>query len=156
MLHLKISDAEIQRLNYERIHYPCPMVQKRIHVVYLKATVKASLTAIGHFTDLKRQTVSLCLQTYIQGGFEALCHFNYGTNVSELESKSTSILQIFAERPPMSAREAKLRIEELIGISRSLKQVRSFMNRHGFQYIKTGHQPAGSCKCHHQGSDYHD
>lgn len=142
MLHLKISDAEIQRLNYERIHYPCPMVQKRIHVVYMKATAKASMATIGHLTDLKRQTVSFCIKTYMQGGFDALCHFNYGTNVSELESKSTSILQSFSERPPMSANEARSRIEELTGTSRSLTQVRSFMKRHGFRYIKTGHQPA--------------
>jgi transposase len=142
MPHLNLSDAEIQHLNYERFYYPCPMVQKRIHVVYLTATVNATLSTIGHITGLKRQTVTRCIQSYNSGGFDALCCLNYGTNKSELEYHSTSILQSFLERPPMSAGEAKSRIEELTGISRSLTQVRSFMKRHGLQYIKTGHQPA--------------
>lgn len=53
-----------------------------------------------------------------------------------------SILQSFTERPPMSACEAKSRIEELTGISRSPTQVRNFMKRQGLRFIKTGHIPA--------------
>ena len=58
MLHLNLSTAEIQRLNYERFYYPCPTVQKRIHAVYMKATIVASDTMIGHLSGLKRQTVT--------------------------------------------------------------------------------------------------
>lgn len=42
----------------------------------------------------------------------------------------------------MSANEAKVRIEELTGISRSPTQVRTFMKHHGLRCIKTGHIPA--------------
>ena len=35
MLPLNLSKTEIQRLNYERYHYPDPLVQKRIQAVYL-------------------------------------------------------------------------------------------------------------------------
>lgn len=85
------------------------------------------------------QTVSHCVQSYQSGGIDALYHFNYGTNKSELEYHSTSILESFTVRPPMTACEAKSRIEELTGISRSPSQVRDFMKKHGLQYIKTGH-----------------
>ena len=142
MLQLNLSDAEIQRLNYERFYYPCPTIQKRIHAVYMKATFKASNTTIGILTGLKRQGVSHWIQVYQIGGFDSLCQFNYGTNKSELENHSMSILQSFTERPPMSACEAKSRIEELTGISRSPTQVRTFMKRHGLRFIKTGHIPA--------------
>ena len=46
------------------------------------------------------------------------------------------------EHPPMNSNEAKARIEEMTGISRSPSQVRSFMKRHGLRCMKTGHIPA--------------
>lgn len=142
MLRLNLSDAEIQVLNYERFYYPCPIVQKRIHAVYIKATVGLSDTVIAQLTGLHRHSVRHWLQVYQAGGFESLCQINYGTNKSELENHTDSILKSFTERPPMSACEAKSRIEELTGISRSPSQVRTFMKRHGLHYIKTGHIPA--------------
>ena len=80
--------------------------------------------------------------SYQQGGFDALCQFNYGTNESALENHACGILQSFTEGPPMSSCEAKSRIEELTGISRSPSQVRAFMKRHKLRYLKTGHIPA--------------
>jgi len=142
MLQIKLSLTEIKRLNYERFHYPCPTVQKRIHAVYMKATSKSSNTVIGKFAGLHRHAVSKCIHAYEQGGFESLCQFYYGTNKSILENHSVSILKSFNQRPPMNTNEAKVRIEEMTGISRSPTQVRTFMKRHGLCYIKTGHIPA--------------
>jgi len=142
MLLINLSDAEIQQLNYERFYYPCPIVQKRIHAVYLKGTFCLPDTMIGKLTGLHRHSVKRWVQLYQNEGFESLCRFNYGTNKSVLESHCASILKSFSERPPMSACEAKSRIEDMTGISRSPSQVRKFMKRHGFHYIKTGHIPA--------------
>lgn len=142
MLPINLSDAEIHRLKYERYYYPCPTVQKRIHAVYMKVMTGLSNTMIGELTGLHRHWVRHWIQVYQAGGFEALCQFNYGTNKSELENHSQSILSSFTERPPMTANEAKARIEKLTGISRSPSQVRAFMNRHGLRYLQTGHIPA--------------
>jgi len=142
MLQINISNAETQRLNYERYYYPCPIVQKRIHTVYMKATTELSNTMIGHLTGLHRHCVKKWIQTYLDSGFESLCRFNYGTNKSDLENHSQSILKSFTQRPPMTSCEAKDRIEKLTGISRSPSQVRAFMKRHALRYIKTGHIPA--------------
>jgi len=57
MLQIKISIAEIQKLNYERYKYPCPIVQKRLHAVYLKATTAMSNEMIGKIVDLHRDSV---------------------------------------------------------------------------------------------------
>jgi len=141
MLQIKISDAEIQRLNYERYYYPIPLIQKRIHAVYYKSLGKSN-NEIGVLTSLNRETVGDWVRIYLENGFEALCRLNYGTNKSELENHAVSILSSFTERPPMSTNEAKSRIEELTGISRSPSQVRSFMKRNKLRYIKTGHIPA--------------
>lgn len=142
MLQINLSQAEIQKLSYERYYYPCPIVQKRIHAVYIKATADFSDTKTGQITGLHRHSVSHWVQRYQTGGFESLCQYNYGTNKSEMENHSESILGSFTERPPMSVCEAKLRIEEMTGISRSPSQVRTFMKHHGLRYIKTGHIPA--------------
>jgi transposase len=142
MLLLNLSDSEIQQLNYERYNYPCPIVQKRIQSVYMKAIFPCSNSAIGQLAGLHRHAVSLWIHAYKQGGFETLCQFNYGTNKSVLEKQAESILKSFAERPPMNTNEARVRIEELTYISRSPSQVRAFMKRHGLHYIKTGHIPA--------------
>jgi transposase len=79
---------------------------------------------------------------YQQGGFDAICQFNDGTNTSMLANHADSILQSFTDQPPMNINEAKSRIEKLTGISRSPSQVGAFMKRHGLRYIKTGHIPA--------------
>lgn len=142
MLRIKISDAEIQRLNYERYYYPCPTVQKRAHAVYIKATTEMSNQMIGALLDLNRDSVGDWIMRYDQGGFDALCQFNYGTNKSILEKHAQGILQSFTQRPPMTANEAKVRIEELTGVTRSPSQVRAFMKRHGLRYLQTGHIPA--------------
>lgn len=141
MLQLNLSDTEIQTLNKERFHYPCPIVQKRIEAVYFKC-FGMSNKMIAKLTGLSRETVGDWINAYQAGGFNALCRFNYGTNKSELENHAESILDSFRQRPPMTANEAKARIEELTGISRSPTQVRNFMKRHGLRYLQTGHVPA--------------
>jgi transposase len=142
MLQKDLSKTEIQRLNYERYYYPCPIVQKRIHAAYIKATTNMSNERIGVLVGLNRDSVGDWIMRYEQGGFEALCQFNYGTNKSELENHSDSILKSFVGQPPINVNEAKSRIEAMTSISRSPSQVRSFMKRHGLRYIKAGHIPA--------------
>lgn len=142
MLQINLSNAKIQRLNYERYYYPCPIVQKRLNAVYIKATMGLSYTMIGQITGLHRHSVKHWIQVYQTHGLESLCQYNYGTNKSELESHSDSILKSFTERPPMNSCEAKARIEDMTGISRSPSQIRTFMKHHGLHYIKTGHIPA--------------
>ena len=141
MLQIKISDTETNRLNFERFNYPCPIIQKRIHAVCFKSLGKSN-NETGVLIGLNRETVGGWVRIYLGNGFEALCRLNYGTNKSELENHAVSILSSFTERPQMSTNEAKSRIEELTGISRSPSQVRSFMKRNKLRYIKTGHIPA--------------
>lgn len=141
-LKLNLSKAEIEKLNYERYAYPDPMIQKRIFAVYLKATLGWSNSIIGHAVGLHYNAVGISINKYKTAGFEALLSNNYGGTKSELENYADSILESFRLQPPMTAAEASERIKEMTGVSRSIQQVRAFMNRHGLKFIKCGHIPA--------------
>ena len=142
MLPIKISKAEIQWLSYERYHYPCLMVQKRIHAVYLKATTYFPDEEIVSMVGSCRDSVSDWCRNYEQEGLEGLCVFKYGANRSELKNHAENILESFTLQPSLSCNEAINRIKKITGIVRSPSQIRSFMHRHGLHYIKMGHIPA--------------
>ena len=95
MLQLNLSDAEIQRLKYERYHYPCPIVQKRIDMVYYKATLGISNKMVAKIIGCNHDTVRYWVHAYEDVGFEALCSFKYGTNKSDLENHTYNILKSF-------------------------------------------------------------
>ena len=105
-LQFNISEAEIERLNYERYCYPDPMVQKRIFAVYLKATLGWNNSIIGEIAGLHHNIVGNWIKAYKAKGFEALLNNNYGGKKSELENHADSILESFQIQPPMTAAAA--------------------------------------------------
>lgn len=141
-LRFNISEAEIEKLNYERYAYADPIVQKRIFAVYLKATLGWNNSIIGHAVGLHYNAVGNWITTYKANGFEALLSNHYGSKKSELENHADNILKSFQRQPPMTAATAAERIREMTGISRSEQQVRAFMKRHGLKFIKCGHLPS--------------
>jgi len=143
---LKISEAEIQTLNYERFHYPCPVVQKRMHSVYLRAISSLKNKEIATILDRHANTITNDIKCYNSNGIEGLKQVNYGTNKSELDKHEKSIKEIFEASPPCSVKEARQRIKELTGIERSPTQIRAFMKRIGMKLLKTGHIPAKADK----------
>jgi len=142
MYTLNCSEAEIQELNYERYYYPSAIVQKRFHVIYLRATTKLSNKKIGLLLDRHPNTITKDIKCYLREGIKGLKTVKYGTNTSELFKHKTSIEAIFEASPPMTIKEARHRIKELTGIDRSLSQIRNFMKRIGLKRYKTGHIPA--------------
>jgi transposase len=143
MRTINLSISETEKLNYERYYYPCPIVQKRIHAVYLKAKLLLSDQEIGLIVDLHRNAVASWTKTYLNSGFDALCKVEYcNKNKSQLELFSDSIVSSFEQNPPFKVNEAMSRIEKMTGIKRGLSQIRSFLRRNGFRCRKMGHIPA--------------
>jgi transposase len=142
MLTSNLSQADIERLNYERFHYPCPMVQKRIHAVYLKYTLGGSNELIGCICDLHYNSVGYWLKRYESDGMEALLENHYGHNQSELQVHQESILASFRQQAPISSNEALTRIKDLTGLTRSPTSVRNWMHKNGLKFVKMGHLPA--------------
>jgi transposase len=142
LTNFELSSEELEKLNTERYHYPCPLVQKRLHCLYLKASSGVSNEKIGILMDAHRNSISEWVHIYQQGGYKAIVHVGYGTNQSILENQAPSITELFTTRPPRSLGEAVLQVKELTGIERSTSCLRSFMKRHKFRFLQTGHIPA--------------
>lgn len=142
MLTLQISEADLHVLNYERFHYPCALVQKRLHAIYFKAKLGCSNQYAADLCDLHAYTVSKYVHWYKNEGLAGLLKVGYGTNKSELEIHQSSILTQFAQNPPVSVNHAKERIRALTGIERSPGRVLAFMKRHQLSFRKLGHIPA--------------
>ena len=143
MLTLQISEAEIAELKYEMYHHPDALVQKRFHSIYLKSIApELSCQKIGLYVGLSRQKVSVFIQLYSKSGIQGLKFNNYGTNQSELENHSETLLSNLENSPVHQLSQAKERIEALTGIQRSLSAVESFLKRNDFKYQKTGHIPS--------------
>lgn len=79
---LHLSEAEIQQLNYERFRYPCSLVQKRLHVVYLKGKFDYQHQEIAKIVGRHPNTITTDIKRYLSNGIEGLTRVNYGTNKS--------------------------------------------------------------------------
>lgn len=139
---LEFSPEELEWLNYERYYYPCPLVQKRLHCIYVKAVSGLSNEKIGSMFDAHRNSISEWVAISQTHGVSVLLDVNYGTNKSKLENHAANIKELFTAQPPRSIAEAIIKTKELTGIERSPTRLLAFMKRHGFHFLKTGHIPA--------------
>jgi transposase len=142
MLALNITQSDIELLRYERYDYPSRLVQKRLHVIYLKAITNHSHQAIGKIVGVHPDTITDYIHTYNEFGLDALYRVGYGTNRSELDKYEESLIEYFEKNPPISSMEARKEIKRLTGLERSPSQIRCWLHKHGFEFRKTGQIPS--------------
>lgn len=141
MIEIKISTNELKDVEYYRFNHPSVIVQKRMHILYLK-TLNLSHELISKAMSIHINTVTKTLNFFNSGGIEKLLEINYGTNKSELINHTSSIEDNFRKDPPNTIKEAAHRIEQLTGIKRSETQVRKFLVKIGMKLRKMGYVPA--------------
>lgn len=146
MLILTISEADLETVRYERFHYPCAIVQKRLHTLYMIACSDLSYGSIANLVGIHRDTLTDFIRYYQQGGLARIYQVGYGTNRSALEQYNESLLSHFEKHPVHTINQARSVIKELTGLERSPTQVRAWMKRHGLSYRKTGQIPAKADK----------
>ena len=140
MIQIDFSEEEIDQLNYERYHYPHPLVQKRMEALYLKSQ-KLSHQKICQICRISKTTLIVYLKKYQEGGKESLKKLVYQGQASELNQHHITIEEYFQENPPRTATEASAMIEKLTGIKRSPTQVRELMKKIGMKTCKIGYVP---------------
>jgi transposase len=141
MLNIQLTQSELQTVNYERFHNPCPIVQKRFHALYLKEN-KYLHGTIADILDIHPNSVTNYIKMFQDGGLNRVMQVNYGTNTSVLDTHQSSLVEAFRQNPPHSTNEAISRIETITGIRRSPTRVKAWMKRVGLKYRKIAHIPA--------------
>jgi transposase len=140
MIAITFTDAEMTALDYERYHHPCPQVQKRMEVVYLKSQGLAH-QEIARICRISRQTLVTYLHHYQDGGVEALKVRHYHGQPSALNTYQSTVETHFRAHPPQTIAEAQAVIVQLTGIQRSPTQIRAFLRRIGMRLRKVGALP---------------
>jgi transposase len=141
MIKIKFTEAEQQRLNYERYHHPHPRVQRKMEALWLKSQ-KLEHKEICRLTGISEPTLSTYLKDYQEGGLEKLKELKFYRPQSELEKHSETIESYFRDKPVGSIKEAAAKIEELTGIKRSEPQISQYLKRIGMKRQKVGMLPA--------------
>lgn len=141
MLILNLSEAEIQQLNYERFQPHSPLVQKRLHCIYLKSLNILPHQLIANIVDICCDSVTNYIRLYQSEGLQGLITTAYGTNQSELD-KVEGLESMLNSSNPATINQAKSLIEQFCDLSRSPTQIRSYFNRIGMKRLKTGQIPA--------------
>lgn len=139
---LELSPGELNKLNYERYHYPSAIVQKRLHSLYIKAITGYTNQVVCQISGAHPNSFTQWITIYKEQGFDGLCRVYHRCDQSLLENEAVSIKELFTQQPPRSIDEAIIKIKEMSGIERSRTRVRAFMKRHQFRFLKTGHIPS--------------
>jgi len=91
---------------------------------------------------ISKPTLVNYLKDFQTGGFESFQKLNWKGQKTKLYDHKDCIDSDFNTNPPKSILEARKRIEELTGISRSPTQIRDFLqNKLNYRYLKAGSLP---------------
>ena len=128
MTQLKFTPEIQKELNYERYHYPVPLVMRRMEVLWIKSQGLAH-EQIATLAGISENTMREYFSLYEEGGVEKLKELNYYHPESAMNEHITSLEAYFRENPPASIKEAQSEIEAITGIKRSETQVREFLKK---------------------------
>ena len=128
MTQLKFTPEIQKELNYERYHYPVPLVMRRMEVLWLKSQ-GLEHEQIATLAGISENTMREYFSLYEEGGVEKLKELNYYHPESAMNEHITSLEAYFRENPPASIKEAQSEIEAITGIKRSETQVREFLKK---------------------------
>lgn len=135
MITIKFTKDEIDKLREERFNHPSPRVQLKMDVLYLKSKGMKH----AHICDIcmiSRVTLAAYLKEYVDGGIDALRQIKYKGKPNLLLENASSLEEYFEKHPPRTLKEARVKIEELTGIKRSLPQIWKFFKRIDFRRRK--------------------
>lgn len=144
MLTLNISDADIVKANYEKIHHPVPNIRKRMLILsLLSMPIKMNHQEIAKFCLVSRNIVTTVIKTYDAEGMEGVEKLNYKKGSrSVLDPHEASIKELFEAKGPRTVKEARQRIFELCDQWLSVEEIRRYMRRIGMKFLQAAYIPA--------------
>lgn len=112
----------------DRFHHPSSKVQRRMEVLWLTANGVTRADVI-RLSGASRASVQRYLDTYRDGGLDAVRQLRYVVPTSALAPHAPTLEAHFRDHPPRTTADAQAIIERLTGIRRGLTQVRLFLKK---------------------------
>ena len=140
MIKLVFTDEEKDNLFKEYKEAMSPRVRNKLLAIHLKS-LDVDHSKICEICRVSWPTMLSYFKEYQRDGIEGLTTIKHKGRPSEMNSHADVIKAAFVERPPSTIKEARSRIEEMTGLTRSIPQVWSFLNRIGFRLRKVGGVP---------------
>jgi len=140
MIQINFTEADSAALEYERYHYPCPHIQKRMEVRYLKSQGFAH-QEIARVCRISRQTLVTYLHRYQAEGLDGIKVRHYRGQPRTRNDHQPTGEAHFRAHPPQTVAQAQAVMAALTGIHRSPTQIRAFLRRIGMRLRKVGALP---------------
>lgn len=141
MIKIHFTENDLKEIEYLRYHHPDPKVQKRMEVIWLKSH-QLDREKISAIASVHPDTVTNYTRLFVDKGIEGLKTFHYRGQKSCLNKHIEEIQNYFSTHIIQTIQEACYKIKELTGLERKATQVRQFMKKLGFRYIKSRQIPA--------------
>lgn len=135
MIAIEFTKDAIEKLREERFNHPSPRVQLKMEALYLKSK-GLKHGQICDICKISKVTLAAYLKAYVAGGIDALRQIKYKGKRNLLLENAASIEEYFEKHPPRTLKEARAKIEEIIGLKRSLPQIWKFLKRIKFRRRK--------------------
>lgn len=140
MLKLSFSQEDVAVLFRERYSYPHPRVQKRMEALYLKSQ-NVPHGEIRRLVKISSRTLVQWIRLYQDGGIDAIKKLGWKGAKGALTEHREVLEEYFKQYPPLSLKDACIKIKELTGVERRRIAVRDFLRSLGMSFRKTGNVP---------------
>ena len=146
MRRIAFTEAEIFQLKKERIEHEHPIVRRRMMALYMKA-VGYRHKEICFQLNISHVCLYEYLDLYLKQGLDGLRHLGYKGKRNLLDENRDVIIAHLETQPPATLKEARVRIEEITGIKRSLPQIRVFLKKTPFTKKSETSSRKGQHRC---------
>lgn len=140
MIKLSIDKEKQDLLYYNLLKENHPKTRLKNLVLYLKSEEYKHIE-ICKLCRITKPTLTKYLIEYQQNGIESFKTIKWKGQPSKLNDYKDVIDKDFETNPPKSINEAQDRIEKLTGIKRSPTQIRAFLKKLKYKYLKIGSIP---------------
>lgn len=140
MIRLNIEKETQNQLYWNILNEVHSKTRLKSLVVYMKS-FGLRHKEICQICQVTKPTLIEYLTEFNDKGLESFKSLKWKGQLSKLNDYKEIIDESFEKRPPQSINEAQERIEKLTGIKRSPTQIRMFLKKLKYKYLKTGSIP---------------
>ena len=121
MRDVTFTEGDLRAIKHERFYHPDPLVQRKMHVLWLKHN-GITHEKIATLAGVSRRTVQRYLLDFLVGGLAEIRRNRHRGKTSDLAVHKDGLEAYFQQHPPRSLKEAREVIHQRTGIRRGLTQ----------------------------------